>query len=104
MTRAEIERLAFAVATEVSAVTYAERDAADAVNLALAEMAESIMAGASEDDHEAVWLRAEEILDARVMAVPDRPSRVPCQVCHGAGTCMLCDDDGMVPIECEVTT
>lgn len=26
-------------------------------------------------------------------------ARVPCTVCHGAGTCMLCDDDGMVPVE-----
>jgi hypothetical protein len=29
--------------------------------------------------------------------VPRRQERVPCDVCKGAGTCMLCDDNGTVP-------
>ena len=33
----------------------------------------------------------------------DTPDRIACPTCRGAGTCMLCDDDGMVPIEREVT-
>lgn len=54
----------------------------------------------AKDEHEEAIAR----VNAFDLEGSDRPSRVPCQVCHGAGTCMLCDDDGMVPIECEVTT
>lgn len=36
-----------------------------------------------------------------VLGMFDRstPDRITCPTCHGAGTCMVCDDDGMVPIE-----
>ena len=62
MTRADLERLAFAVATEVAASVDMEIEDVSAVNRALAEMAETLMPGASEGDQEAVWLRAAELI------------------------------------------